>query len=810
MLQNYLKIAFRNLLKNRLFSAINIGGLAVGLAASLLLALFVYDELRFDRFHENADRIVRVVFRADINGGKVREPFAMPPTAAALKNDYPEVQAATRLREGGTFAILQENNTLRGANLAFVDANFFEIFSLPMLAGDAVRGLSEPNAVVISEEWAARVFGAADPVGRPLKLKNWAEPMWVVGVMKNIPRNSHFQFDLLASMVGMPEAKSDSWMQSEFYTYLLLSEGCNWRDLEAKLPQTVEKHMGPQFQAGVGMSLADFKSKGNQIGLFLQPLTDIHLHSDFAFDLSPGGDVRYVWIFGAVALFILLIACINFMNLSTASAARRAREVGIRKAIGSSKTGLMGQFLTESMLLTGISFSIGLVLAVLALPAFRHLTGKQLDLDFAANPSVVASLLVFGLVVGLLAGSYPAFFLSGFRPMQVLRGGAAASSGQGGAAGLRSSLVVLQFVISVGLMIATTVVYRQLGFIQDKKLGYDRDAMLVLTNTGMLGDREAGFREALLQDTRVASITTSGYRPVGPSFNNNSMVYPDDRAGELMKTLRYAVDEQYIPTLGMKLVSGRNFSSEMLTDSSAIIINEAAARAFGWVTAEAAIGHTLTQSRSNAASITYRVIGVLEDFHFKSLHERITPLLMVLESTPGLMLKTKTSDVAALLASVQEKWVKMGVDEPLDYAFMDDYFQQTYATEQRTGLIMGIFAGLTIFVACLGLFGLAAFTAERRTKEIGVRKVMGASVASITGLLAKDFLKLVAVAIVIASPLAYYFMQKWLSDFAYRIDIQWWMIAISGVVAVLIAFLTVGSQAMKAALANPVKSLRSE
>ena len=368
--------------------------------------------------------------------------------------------------------------------------------------------------------------------------------------------------------------------------------------------------------------------------------------------------------------------------------------------------------------------------------------------------------------------------------------------------------MVLQFMISVGLMIATTVVYRQLGFIQDKKLGYDRDAVLVLTNTGVLGDREAALREALLQDPRVVSITTSGYRPVGPSYGNNSLVYPDERAGELMRTLRYSVDEQYIPTLGMHLVSGRNFSSEMPTDSSTVIINQTAAKAFGW--GDQAVGHRLNWANRNAANSVFQVIGVVEDFHFKSLHEPIAPLLMVLDRTPGLMLKTKTSEVAELLTSVQEKWAKTGVDEPLDYAFMDDYFQKTYAAEQRTGLIMGIFAGLTIFVACLGLFGLAAFTAERRTKEIGVRKVMGASVASITGLLAKDFLKLVAVAIIIAAPLAYYFMQKWLSDFAYRIDIQWWMFAVAGVVAVLIAFLTVGSQAVKAALANPVKSLRSE
>ncbi len=807
MLSRYLKIAFRNLLKYPLFAALNIGGLAVGLAASLLLGLFVFDELRFDRFHENADRIVRVVFRADINGGKIREPFAMPPTAAALKNDYPEVLAATRLRVGGSHTIEQDNNVFKGAEMGFVDANFFEIFSLPLRSGNAIEGLKAPNSVVISEEWATRVFGESDPIGRELKLKNWKDPLLVVGVMHNIPTNSHFQFDLLASMVGMPEAKSDSWMQSEFYTYLLLPENYDHRQLEAKLPQTVEKYMGPQFQASLGMSFTDFKKQGNQIGLYLQPLTDIHLHSDFAFDLSAGGDLQYVWIFGAIAVFILLIACINFMNLSTANAARRAKEVGVRKAVGSTRAGLMWQFLTESMLITGISFALALGLAALALPIFSELTGKNMDLGFLGQPTTLAMLLAFGTSIGMLAGSYPAFFLSKFRPIQVLNGSVLdLQAGHGRT--LRSGLVVLQFVISVSLMIGTLIVFQQLQFIQAKKLGYDREAVLVLENTRMLGEKEATLREQLLQDLRVRSASISGYRPVGPSFSNNSLVYPDDRADQLMRTLRYSVDEQYIPTLGMRLLSGRNFSSEMPTDSTAIIINQTAAKAFGW--GDQAIGHQLHWSNRNAPNSTYQVIGVVEDFHFKSLHEPIAPLLMILDKTSGIMLKIQAADVAGLLATVQEKWKGMGMDEPLEYAFMDDYYQKTYAVEQKTGLLMGVFAGLTIFVACLGLFGLAAFMAERRTKEVGIRKVLGASVSGITGLLAKDFLKLVLVAILIASPIAYYFMDKWLADFAYRIDIQWWMFITAALSALIIAFFTVAFQSVRAALANPVESLRSE
>ena len=805
MLRNHLKIALRNLSKNRLFAALNISGLAIGLAASLLLALYVHDEWSYDRFHEHADRIVRVVFRADINGGKIREPFAMPPTAAALRNEYPEVQDAVRLRVGGSPTLLNHGNTFRGARFASADAHFFQMFTLPLQKGDAQTALTEPNTVVVSKTWAERLFGSEDPIGKTLTFKGGEKTYRITGVMKDLPANSHFQFDLLGSMSSLAEAQSDSWMQSEFYTYLLLPPGYDYRQLEAKLPQAVEKYMGPQFQAGLGMSLAAFKNKGNQIGLFLQPLTDIHLHSDFPFDLSPSGDVRYVWMFGAVALFILLIACINFMNLSTAGATNRAREVGVRKSVGSSTASLIQQFLTESVLMTTISFVLALGLVRLALPVFQHLTGKQLDLSFATRPEFAAGLLGFGLLVGLLAGSYPAFFLSRFKPVAVLKGLPVRT---GGHAGLRNSLVVLQFVISVGLMIATTIVSRQLSFIQEKKLGYDKESLLVLENTGLLGRGETALRADLMQDPRVVNVTTSAFKPVGPSYNNNTMVYPDDHSSQLMKTVRYGVDEQYLPTLGMHLVSGRNFSSAFPTDSTAIIINQTAAKAFGW--GQDAVGHTLTRAVNQAGSITYQVIGVVEDFHFKSLHESIAPLLMTLESTPGLIVKVKTAEAAGLLASIQDKWTQLQADEPLAYAFMDDYFQKTYESEQKTGLLMSIFAGLTIFIACLGLFGLATFTAERRTKEIGIRKVLGASAAGITSLLARDFLKLVVAAFFIASPIAWWTMNKWLADFAYRIEIKGWMFLMVGLIAVLVALMTVGVQSVRAALANPVKSLKSE
>lgn len=811
MLKNYFKIAWRNLARNRVFSAINISGLAIGLASCMLISLYVIDELSFDRFHEKAGRIVRATLKGTMQGGIINESHVMPPTAAALKADYPEVLESTRLRQGGRPLILLNNQIFNNERLAFVDSNFFSVFTLPFLEGNPKSALTEPNTIILSETTARKLFGKTDVLGKTILFKDRTQTYRVTGVIKDMPANSHFRFDLLGSMATLDDSRSTSWMTSEFFTYLVLPEGYDYKKLEAKLPATIDKYISPQLKQAMGVNMAEFRKQGNNLELRLQPLTDIHLHSDFQYDLDVNGDITYVYIFGAVAVMMLLIACINFMNLSTAGSSKRAREVGVRKVMGSAKSELVGQFLTESILLTAIAMVLAAMLCFAALPLFNQLSGKNLSLEWNSIPGLLPALIGFALVVGLFAGSYPAFFLSSFKPITVLKGGSSVIqlNSSGKSINLRSSLVVFQFCMSIILIVGTTVVFQQMQFIRNKKLGYDKDQVIVIP-TWDLGKNTEAFRQGLTNDSRVAHVSLSGYVPAGPSDNNNYMVNPDGKVDRMVKTLRYDVDYNYIPTLAMEMARGRNFSKEFGTDSTGIIINETAVRSFGW-TPENALNRTITHSDNSGKKYEYRVIGVVKDFHFKSMHEQIGPLVMTLNNGWGWMLvKTRTAEVSGLLASMKSVWDGFHTDMPFSYTFLDERFNDTYKAEQKTGQILGTFAGLTIFVACLGLFGLAAFTAEQRTKEIGVRKVLGASVAGIIALLSRDFLKLVVIALVIATPAAWWLMNKWLQEFAYKVNLSWWVFPVAGIVSALVALATISYQSVKAALMNPVKSLRAE
>jgi len=806
MIKNYFKIAFRNLWNNKGFSAINILGLAIGITTCLIIMLFVYNELSYDRFNAKSARIVRITFQGSVAGNKFNEASVMPPVAQTMKADFPEVLDATRIRDYGKPHLICSNKSFKEDAFAFVDPNFFEVFTLPLIEGDAKTALAAPNTVVITKALARKYFGNEDPVGKVISFKEGDKAVYkVTGLINKVPLNSHFHFELFASMSSLPESKELTWMSSNFYTYLMLKDGHDYKSLEAKLPGMVNKYIGPQMLQAMHISLPDFRKKGNNLSFHLQRLTDIHFNADFANDLSPAEDVRYVYIFGAIALFMLLIACINFMNLSTAGASKRSREVGIRKVLGSLKRDLVRQFILESVVITAFAFLLAIVFVYLALPVFNNLAGQNLAFQFADHPMLLPGLFLFLLATGILAGSYPAFYLSSFKAATVLKGKFISGKRS---VGLRSGLVVFQFFISITLIVVTTVVYKQLSFIQHKKLGYDKEQVMIIP-TWMLGKNGAVFSDQLSNDPRVLSVTHSGYLPAGPSDNNNFFVYPGENADQMVKTLRYDVDENYLPTLGMQLLSGRNFSKEFASDSTGVILNEKAAEVFGW--GAEAIGHTISNSNKRGKITTYRVIGIVKDFHFRSLHELISPLVMTLSPNTGMMIvKLKTTDVAGLIAVLKTRWDGLSAEEPFTYSFLDDRFNNTYQSEQKIGMILGIFAGLTIFVACLGLFGLAMFTAEQRTKEIGIRKVLGASVAGIVNLLSIDFLKLVLVAVVLATPVAWWAMNKWLMDFAYRIDISWWMFVLAAVTALLIALFTVSFQAIKAAIANPVKSLRTE
>jgi len=801
MIRNYIKIAWRNLVRQRAFSFINILGLALGLATCLLISLYLFDELSYDRYNEKANRIVRVIFRGTVPGGKLNEAHVMPPVAKALQAEFPEIEETVRLRSGRKPIFLVDDNRFYEEEMAFADPSIFDVFSLPLIQGDPKTALIEPNTTVISQQMAEKYFGTANIIGKVLNINESDIPLKISGVMKNIPANSHFHFDLFTSMSSFPDAKSTSWMESEFFTYLVLRKGTNYKELESKLPSVFQKYAGPQFQGAFGMSYTAFQKAGNAIGLFLQPLTDIHLKSDFAYDLSAPGDIRYIYIFGSIAVFMLLIASINFMNLSTAGASKRAREVGVRKVLGSSRKALAAQFLIEFILLVFISLLLAIGLVLLGIPLFNQLSGKAFHLQVISHLWLLPVILLFGLSVGILAGSYPAFFLSAFKPIAVLKGNI---SPEKKGLNLRSGLVVFQFFIAITLIFSTLIVYQQLSFMRNKKLGYNKDQVLVV-QSWPLGEKEQLFRQLLLEDSRIVNVSSSPYVPAGASGNNNFFVHAEENPGEWIKTLRYDVDERYIPTLGIQLKEGRNFAENYGSDSLSAIINETAARNFGWK--ESAIGHTLV----NKDHKTYRIVGVVKDFHFKSLHEQISPLVMVTQNNAGnLLIKTKAGNTDKLLQFMEERYKSLQPELPFSYSFLDDRINNTYTTEIKTSYLLALFAALTIFVACLGLFGLAMFTADQRNKEIGIRKVLGATVSNIVQLLSKDFIKLVLLALLIASPLAWLLMNNWLENFAYRIHIQWWVFVATGLGAVLIAIGTVSFQAIKAALANPVDSLRNE
>jgi putative ABC transport system permease protein len=802
MIINYFKIAWRNMIKNKTFSLVNIIGLSLGISVCFIIMMYVQSELSYDRYNKNADRIVRIQFKAVMNGGQINEASVMAPVAQAVKNDFPEVEDATRLFNLGGQKVIYGTKTFKNDNLALVDPNFFSVFTLPLIQGDIKTALAQPNALIISKATAEKFFGSENPMGKMLNLNGGTYK--VTGEFDKVPDNAHFHFDLFGSMIGIPQAQSTSWMEGTFFTYLLLRPGANLAALQAKFPAMVTKYMGPQIQQAMGISLEQFRTRGNELGFVLEPLTAIHLHPIATNELEAAGNASYVYIFGAIAVFMLLVACINFINLATAGASKRAKEIGVRKVIGSDRSQLIAQFLTESALLVFTSLLAALALIVLFLPVFNDISGKTLALSFSF--SLIAEFMALGLIVVVTAGIYPAFFLSSFKPILVLKGKMTGNK----SFGLRSSLVVFQFFISVSLIVGTIVVYSQMHYIQNKDLGYDKEQVIIIPNSYFLGKNEKVFKDIMLRDPRVVNGTLSYYRPAGPSNNNNALIFPAGHDNTAMRTEDFHVDEQYIPTLGIKMAAGRNFSVAITSDSSAIVLNIAAVKALGFTTANV-IGQSIVQvNSSRGKNFKYHVIGVVKDFNFKSLHEAIAPMLFTLEPEGGVMFKIHTKDIAGVLASMKTQWDTFDTGEPFTYTFLEDLYNKTYAAEQKTSSTLDIFALLTVVVSCLGLFGLVTYTAEQRVKEIGIRKVLGASVTQITSMLSADFLKLVFIACLIAFPVSWWGVNKWLQSFAYRMDIHWWIFALAAFFALLIALITLSFQAIKAAIANPIKSLKTE
>jgi len=802
MIKNYFKIALRNLSKNKVFSVINISGFAIGLTCFILITVFVVDELSYDKYPAQAENIYRVNLSVAGNGDVAVYPLVDVAVGEGIKNAFPEVKASTRIFSVSDF-VKYDDKQFKEEHLAFADSNFLQLFSIPLVEGNTTNALVQPNSIVVSRSFAKKYFGNGEAVGQSITVGTRNTIYKVTGVIDKVPANSHFHFDAFLSMSTFPNTNK-TWSNLGYYTYLLLNKNTDPKKLEAKFPQLVAKYVVPEIQHDMGVSLAEAQKSVNTFRFSLAPLTDIHLRSNTKFELEPNGDIQYVYIFSILALFILLLACVNFTNLSTARAIKRAREVGIRKVMGSVKKQLIVQFLSESVLFTFFSMLLSYVLIFLLLPYFNQLANKNISFDFFLNYKLILAVLLVSFIAGILAGIYPAFFLSSFNTIRVLKGASMQGSQK---KPLRSSLIVFQFFVSTALIIATVIIYQQLHYIQNKKLGYDKDKVLFLPDARLLGKDQTAFKQQLLQDNRVVSASISRSIP-GGQIMDGTEIYPkneNSNGTEIHASISH-VDYDYLHTLGIQILKGRNFSKDFPTDSSGIVINEAAVQQLGW-TNENAVGKTIVRSGQEE----FKVVGVVADFNYASLKQKVAPLMMMLgRNFGGLIIKINTRDVKGFLADLKKQWNSFNPAGPLEYNFLDEKFAALYASEQRTKQIFSAFAILAIIIASLGLFGLSAFVIEQRAREIGIRKVLGASVQQVLLLVSKEFLLLVGIAFIISVPVTWWAMHEWLKDFAYRINIGTGVFVAAGLAAILIAFFTISFQAIKAAITNPVKSLRTE
>ncbi len=808
MIRNFIKTAWRNLKGNKVFSFINIFGLSVGLTCCMLITSYLYSELSYDTYPDNAKQIYRVGLHSNGDNAAADFPNVDIAVGQGIKNAFPEVLATTRMTKMGIAFVKYGEQQFKEESLVLADPNFLSLFSIPLLAGDSQTALTEPNSMVITKAFEKKYFGNSSGIGKMMIVND--NPTKITGVIDKVPDNSHFHADAFLSLITYAGHKvKQTWSNVGYFTYLLLDKNANPAKLEAAFPELVAKYVVPETQHDMGVSLAEAQKSVNTFKFFLQPITSIHLHSATRYEFEANGDIHYIYIFGALALFIMLLACINFTNLSTASSSKRAKEIGVRKVLGSEKNKLVWQFLTESVMLTSLALLFALSFVYILLPYFNNLAGKNISFGFFVNGSALALEISLALIVGLIAGIYPALFLSSLKIISVLKGGGGMQPAN--KSGLRSGLIVFQFAISTGLIIATFIVYQQLHYMQNKKLGYDKDQVLVIHDTNTLGNNINAFKQQLLADSRVVNATISSNVPGTNSMGGTEIYSPDmtnSKGGRSeIQCGIYWIDNAYLPTLGIKLASGRNFFPPSPADSMSVIVNEAAIRDLGFGNTNP-LGKTIVRSGQRH----YTIIGVVKDFNYTSAKQNIAPLMMLpsTNSKDAIMVKVKIADIHQLVADIKTKWDGYNANAPFAYNFLDQQYASLYKTEQRTGQIFTSFAVIAVIIASLGLFGLAAFMIRQRVKEIGIRKVLGASTVSITSMLSVEFLKLIVIAALISFPITWFAMYKWLQGFAYRITLQWWVFVVAGLIALLVAGITISFQSIKAALANPVKSLRSE
>lgn len=790
------------MLRQKGYSLINITGLSVGIAATLLILIYVADELSYDKFHRDAGRIYRIYFMGRLQGTEIHGANSAAPIAEAMQREIPEVDEAVRFGLWRTMPMGYEQKYFTEQHFLVADSNFFKFFSFPLIEGDPKTALKGPDKIVITEAVAKRYFGDENPIGKIMLRGSDRRASEVTGVAKNPPHNSHIDFDIVLSGESWEYMKSVQWTSNNLYTYVRLKPGASPEKVKSHLDEMVVKYMGAELEKFIGMTFEQFRKQGNDVGLGLQPMLDIHLRSTLSEEITPNGSIQYLYVFCAIAIFIIAIACINFMNLSTARSANRAKEVGVRKTIGAIRGKLILQFISESLLYSFFSMIMALVLIAVFLDGFNVLSGKQLTIGMLMNPFALGAIVIFTIIVGFLAGSYPAFYLTAFKPTEVLKGKVRAGFRN---SAMRNILVIFQFVISVALIFGSLVVYSQLNFMQQKNLGFSKENVLSVLHTMSLGKNSQAFKNELNSHPEFKGASFANRLP--PHIDWNSAFRKGGSEQDYLLTM-YNVDFDHLTTMGYTMVEGRFFSRDFPSDTAAIILNETAYKQMDFRNLEEAT----ILSYNGDAPHPLKVIGVMKDFNYESLKSNIKPMAIQLGSEPNFEMAVRLSagNTKEQLQLLESIWKKYAPDAPFEFSFVDQNFDSLFRAEERLGSIILVFTVLAISIACLGLFGLSAYTAEQRAKEISIRKVMGATVSQLMVLLSKDFAKLVMISFAIGCPLAWYGAGEWLQGFANRIDLQIWMALVAGSLCLCIALVIIGLQSVKAARENPVKAMKSE
>ncbi|HLK29281.1 MAG TPA: ABC transporter permease [Puia sp.] len=815
MFKSYFIVAWRNLMRNPKISSINIGGLAIGVACAIMLYLYAQSEFGYDSFYTNANRIYRLYTSINLNGTASNSAKSSPPAALALRTQFPEVEANTFIGYEASYNMRYKDKVFREHSAYTADSNYFKVFNHQLLKGDANTALSMPNQLVITEATAKRYFGDQDPLGKQILINDTASFI-VSAIMKNFPENSHFNADMFISMSTLHGKNDDNWLALYYSNFMLLKKGADANAVEQKLKAIVDRGAGPQIEKMLNVHYNNAKENGNVFAMKLQPLTSIHLYSKESYGIDPNtewgntslGNILYVRIFIATALFVLLIAVFNFMNIATAKSDKRAKETGIRKTLGSSRWELMIQYYTEAVLTTAIAVLAAVILVKITLPWFNQLTGKEVQLNFFGNAYTLLLLVAFTIVVGIFAGSYPAIFLSGFQPVETLKG-----LHRKNKTSLRSVLVVSQFAISIALIIGMMAVRSQLNFMQKKDLGIKSQQLITIINGSSLGNKLQAFRQELLKNRAVESVTNSSVM-FSQGVPESVYTYENQTNTDPLHAAFLDVDEYFAPTFGIKMKEGRFFDVSMPTDSSAVVINETAARDFD-PSIKSVIGHRITMLSRDSVPRVYRIVGVTKDFNFESMHQLVKPLVLHLsgikQASTYITIKYNGTDITNARNDIEGAWNRMQSSfEKCNFSFLNDRIANLYISEKKVSELSTLLSALGVLVACLGLLGLAMFVTEQRKKEIGIRKVLGAGIAQVTTTISRQFVLWILLANLVAWPVAYMILNRWLQNFAYHISPAWWMFFAAGGLTLLVALITIGTQSIKAALANPVKSLRTE